>query len=128
MKPYMKKGSVKKSNLLKISIFISIIGIISVFMVKGYATDLDIPISEAENYMGRSIRLSGSISDIFITETGHGFIDLYDDTGHIKVVVFKSSGLNIIHALKRDDTVSILGKIAEYEGELEIIAKDITEV
>jgi RecJ-like exonuclease len=124
----MKKNSVKKDKLLRLSTFISIIGILAIFVVKGYATDLDVPISEAENYMGRTIGISGKISSIYVTGSGHGFIELYDGTDSIKVVAFKSSGLNIMYALKMGDTISVLGKIAEYEGELEIIAKDIREV
>lgn len=128
MKQSMNQSLTKHPNLLKIAVLVSIIGILAIFVVKSYSSDLDVPISEANSYLGRSIAVSGEIKKVFISPSNTGFIDLEDNTGTITIVVFSSSKLDIVYDLKEGNTISVVGKVQEYKDELEIIAKEITEI
>jgi RecJ-like exonuclease len=68
---------------------------------------------------GKVLSIKGTA--VNVTNSGeHLFMDLEDSTGSILVVDFDSE-----HSVSEDANVSVIGSVELYEGDLEIIARDI---
>ena len=118
-----KENSFKIMNILKISIIIAIIGIISLFFISRLLTEETIEISELK--IGQIERISGMVTSVYISRDDHVFLKVADNTGEITVVAFKNSNIDEAYDLEVGEEVSVLGRVDEYKGELEIIAKEI---
>lgn len=79
-----------------------------------------------KSFVGKTVNITGMITGIF-EHNGNMFFDLKDDTGKIKVVLWKDTIelLNInnvnVSEISNGNTVNIIGNIQLYKGELEII-------
>jgi DNA/RNA endonuclease YhcR with UshA esterase domain len=113
-------------NILKISIIVAIIGIISLFFISRLLTEETIEISELK--IGQIERISGMVTSVYISRDDHVFLKVADNTGEITVVAFKNSNIDEAYDLEIGEEVSVLGRVDEYKGELEIIAKEITKI
>jgi DNA/RNA endonuclease YhcR with UshA esterase domain len=51
-----------------------------------------------------------------------------DTSGEISVVAFKSSNIDEVYNVGVGDQISVIGRVEEYKGKLEIIAKEISKV
>ena len=78
-----------------------------------------ISISQSEEFLGKSVVISGQISSIKSTPKVT-FIDLSDNTGQITCVSFQK-----INTLSGGEYVEISGTIATYDGRLELIIDEI---
>ena len=110
----------KQKQLYKISIFLSIIGLTAM-----YAASLYIHLDTAnigkidKSWSGRTLKVQGTAVEV--TESGgHLFMDVEDSTGKILVVDFDSYA-----SVEKGDTLNVTGHVAIYEGQLEIIAKEV---
>jgi DNA/RNA endonuclease YhcR with UshA esterase domain len=65
------------------------------------------------------------VTSVYISRDDHVFLNIADNTGEITVVAFKNSNIDEAYDLEVGEEVSVLGRIDEYKGELEIIAKEI---
>lgn len=79
-----------------------------------------------EEMINEKVTIQGEITYLYVSKNGHVFLKIKDESGEIKVVVFKNSGLSRVYELEKGQKISVSGKIEEYKDELEIIAKDIT--
>jgi DNA/RNA endonuclease YhcR with UshA esterase domain len=118
-----KENSFKIMNILKISIIVAIVGIISLFLISRLLTEETIDISKLK--IGQIERISGMVTSVYISRDDHVFLNIADNTGEITVVAFKNSNIDEAYDLEVGEEVSVLGRIDEYKGELEIIAKEI---
>ena len=110
-------------NMLKISIIVAIIGIISIYFITNYLEN-KIDISQANEHFGEKVTVKGNVGQLF-RKNGNTFFRLYDFSGDIKVVAFKKSKIPEAEQLKQGDIVSVTGKVSKYKNELEIIADKI---
>ena len=111
-------------NLFKISVIIAIIGIISLYFITNFLEN-KIDISQTRDNFGEKVTVKGDVGNIF-RKNGHTFFRIYDFSGEIKVVAFKKSNIPEAAEMKKGDKVSVTGKVAKYQNELEIIADKIT--
>ena len=120
-------------TLLKISLIISTIGLILLFLVSSYTRPPNVKISEITyDDVGRYTVIQGKISSKNVHKDGHIFLDISDETGTMKVVLFSSTAETLesgtLACLKKGKSIEIKGKVDEYKGSLEILPKEGTDV
>jgi DNA/RNA endonuclease YhcR with UshA esterase domain len=108
-------------NIFKISLIISLLGILLLLI---YSENITLPTKNIQNItnkdVDKQIKIVGQV--IRLTDLpGLMILDIKDNTEQITVVIFKEETLNI----NKNDFLEIQGKVAEYRGELEIIAEKI---
>jgi len=84
-----------------------------------------VKISEVEN---KRVIITGEIKSLKFHENGHIFMRVGDETGEIKVVIFKNvvKGLGEeIACIEPNKSLSMVGRVEEYRGEPELIAEEI---
>lgn len=113
-------------NILKISIIIAILGLIGLFFITRVSSEQVISIEDLK--IGQMERITGMVTSAYVSRGGHTFLKVADNTGEIKVVAFEGSNIEIAPELEVGDEVSVFGRVEEYKGEMEIIAKDIRKV
>jgi DNA/RNA endonuclease YhcR with UshA esterase domain len=110
----------KEKTLLKTALVCSIIGVTVLFFVSEF-----IEVSESElkditiDDLDRYVKVIGTVSKVVNTEK----VIIMDivQPHELKVVVFKDKDIS----LNKGDYIEVLGKVEEYEGELEIIGDRI---
>jgi RecJ-like exonuclease len=111
----------KESDLLKIALVCSLIGILMIlFIVQKYEVP-SYKIKEIDkSKLDEQVSIRGQIERI--TETpGLYILDLEDSTGKITVVIFKDEILDI----NEGEVLEVEGTVSEYKNNVEIIAKKI---
>ena len=111
-----------EKKLITVSLFFSLIGLLMIIFL---SVNLEPPfykISEInKNLTEKTITTVGKIS--LIKETKDIFIfTLEDDFSNILVIAFKENDL----ILEKNTEVKLIGKVIEYQNELEIQAKEIS--
>jgi len=112
-------------NLIKISIAMALIGIAALFFIVKFQQQNTVKISDLEQ--GQIERITGMINSVYISKDGHTFLKVTDSSGEISVVAFKSSNIDTYN-LEIGDQISVLGRVEEYKGSLEIIASEIKKI
>ncbi len=118
----------KEKNILKISLFCSIIGVSILFLGINLMEVNKVNIEDIkEEDIGKLVSVEGKIKSKYYNGE-HLFFDLEDETDEIKIVVFE----NIIKKLKIEPDkirngkeIFVSGEVEKYEGELEIIPNKI---
>ena len=113
-------------DILKISIVIALVGILALFFITKFSSEETISIKELK--IGQIERASGMVTSVYISKDDNAFIKVADNSGEITVVAFKNSNIAEVYDLEVGDQISVLGRIEEYKGELEIIAKEIKKI
>ena len=112
----------ENSKLIKISLIMSIIGILSLLLIVEFFPPELIKIKDiTEEHLEKSIRTQGTITQIKATP-GLVRLKLKDSNKLITVILFTEEEQNI----ELNSKVEILGKIESYQYELEILADKIT--
>lgn len=114
-------------KLTKISFVGVVFGLLVLYLLVNHLYSLHVNIGEIDSsYVGRSVNITGKVTGVKMSN-GNIFFDVKDDTGKIKVVLWKDtiellelSGTDI-HEIKNGDVVNIVGNIQLYKGELEVI-------
>lgn len=117
---------ISDSRLMKLSLAVSVIGIVVLFFIVQLTEPLVVKITEINEAMnGQNIITNGTVSSFF-TKDGNVFFTL-SDNGEIKVVMFKRDAEKIENSyeLKNGDKIRVSGKVSIYSDELEIIAERI---
>ena len=120
----------KEKTLMRISLIGSIVSLIALYILSLQIHYTAHAISDInEGMLGRTVNVSGTITDIRAHKNGHLFLTIRDDTGTIKVVLWetlvdslKYSGMNISE-ISRGRRIRIIGDVDIYKGQLEIIPK-----
>jgi len=113
-------------DILKISIVIAILGIIALFLITQYNNENIVKVEDLK--IGQIERITGMVTSAYVSKNDHVFLKVADNTGEITVVAFKNSNIDTAYELENGDQVSVLGRIDEYKGKLEIIAKEIRKI
>ena len=113
-------------DVLKISIAIAIVGLIALFFITQIQKEDLTPIKDPK--LGQIERIEGMVNSVYVSKDYHVFIKVADNTGEVDVVAFKSSNIDAAYYLEEGHQVSVLGKVEEYKGEMEIIAKEIRRI
>ena len=113
--------------LIKASFLMAVVGIVILFIFVQNIEPLEAEIKNIDDsYVGKSVKVEGIIDSI-----GYGkdketlFLTVSDKNKDIKIVMFKKDLENMHQNLSVSDNVFIMGEVALYNGNLEIIARNI---
>lgn len=111
-------------SLLKISLLVAFAGTVILLILSNSTqpkiTEIkDITKSNLDNF----VRIQGSIEK-FDDKESIKIINVADETGNIDVIVFEENILSIGKGMQ----VEVIGKISEYQGNLQINAERIREM
>ncbi len=111
-------------NIFKTSLIISLLGILILLI---YSENITLPTKNIQNITNKDvykkIKIIGKLTRL-TDLPGLMILNIKDNTEQMTVVVFKEEKLNI----NKNDFLEIQGKVAEYRGELEIIAEKIIKL
>ncbi|NIO21491.1 MAG: exodeoxyribonuclease VII large subunit [Candidatus Aenigmarchaeota archaeon] len=116
-----------EAKLTKISFIGVVIGLLVLYFLVNQLHSFHVNIGEIDSsYVGRTVNITGRITSLKINK-GNAFFDLKDDTGEIKIVLWKDtlellelSGVNI-NEIKDENELNVIGNVQFYKGELEVI-------
>ena len=112
------------SRLLKLSMAAAIIGLLGLFWY-GTTSSTAYSVSELDQLMGQKVTISGTARSVHTSSAGNTFFMVSDGSGQVQAVIFKNSDLDTT-GLKNGASVKIEGKVAEYQGDLEIVVDSIS--
>jgi RecJ-like exonuclease len=112
----------KDSNLIKLCLTISILGLIFLAIYAENAETPRIRLNEVENYLGKTVITNGIVERVSVTPTV-SFITLRDGSFRTAIVAFDP-----ISNIRRDDNITITGQVKLYKNELEIVAEKIEKL
>ena len=107
----------RDSTLLKISIIISIVGILSLFFISDSIVIDETDTNRIEKYKDKTIKILGIIEETSKTESAT-FIKVRQPN-IVNVIVFESLNLT------KGSYVEVTGKVDEYSDEYEILADKV---
>lgn len=111
-----------KINILQSSLIISLVGILILLSITTFLQPKQINISEINiKHLNKNIIVSGQITSIRSFEDSEfQIITLKDSTGEIQITADK------VLQLTNNQNITVLGKITEYKGDLQVQANKIT--
>lgn len=113
----------KDETLLKASLTVAAIGLVFLFLLSGTIQPTAAAIAQLNgDILDQKVQATGVASSVSTSSAGHTFFTLADDTGKISVVAFASAKLEAPH---EGSTVTVKGRLQEYNGKLEIVADSI---
>jgi len=77
---------------------------------------------------GQVESITGMVNSVYVTKAGHTFLKVADTSGEVSVVAFNNSNIDGVQDIEIGDQVSVIGRVEQYKGKLEIIAKEIKKV
>jgi cell division protein FtsI/penicillin-binding protein 2 len=110
-----------KINLLQLSLIISLFGIFFLLLISNIFQAKQITISEINtNQLNKHVMTYGQVTSIRTFEDSNfQIITLKDSSGEISITIDK------IVNLENNQNITVIGKITEYQGELQIQANKI---
>ena len=113
--------------LTKISIIGVFICIVILYVITGQSVSSHVDIGDVDrSFIGKTVNVTGEITGVF-TSKGHVFFDLKDNTGKVKVVLWRDvlelvemKNVNISE-IKNGEKMNIIGNVQLYKGELEVM-------
>ena len=116
-----------KDPIKWLSLVLAIVGIAGLWFVSAGAEPLKIGLSSiTEAEIGKYVQVTGMVSRITEVESGY-FMTLEDNGEAIKTIFWKSSGISM-DGIEKGSSVDVTGRVALYQGELEIIADGVSAV
>jgi DNA/RNA endonuclease YhcR with UshA esterase domain len=110
-------------NIIKVSIVVALVGILALFFLVKVNEQSMSKIADLKK--GQIERIAGMVNSVYVSKDNNVFLKVADSTGEVSVVAFKSSNIEGVYGLEVGDQISVSGRVEEYKGALEIIAKDI---
>ncbi|MEG3225093.1 MAG: DNA-binding protein [Methanobacteriales archaeon Met13] len=118
-------------KIFKIALFTSLLGIMGMIITSSYIMPHKVQIKDIGlGMVDKEVSVEGFVQGVEKSKKGETyFVDINDGNGRIKVVVFQSTSLdleknNISMVGLGQRRVNVVGSVAEYQGNLEIILKD----
>jgi DNA/RNA endonuclease YhcR with UshA esterase domain len=117
--------------IFKLALFTAILGLLGMIFSANYITPQKVQIKDMNRGMlDKEVSIEGMVVGVSQSQKGGTyFLDLMDGTGKIKVVIFESAAteiqktnINIKNFNNR--RVGVVGKVTEYQGNMEVILKD----
>jgi len=119
--------NMNEAKLAKISFVGVVFGLMILYFLVTQVHSFHVNIGEIDSsHVGRTVNITGKIMGLTRSK-GNMFFDLEDETGEIKVVLWKDtlellelSGVNI-NEIGDENELNIVGNVQLYKGELEVI-------
>ena len=115
-------------SLQRLSLVLSLLGLLGLFLLSICLEPTKVSIKEIdESLLGKFIVTSGYVTKIREHEAGHVFLTLENESS-IKVVIFANTARKnkaTLEKIRKGSKIEVVGKLVEYKGELELVAKEI---
>lgn len=118
-------------KIFKIALLTSLVGIVGMIVTSGYIMPQKVQIKDIGlGMVDKEVSVEGFVQNVEKSKNKQTyFVDINDGTGRIRVVVFESTSLdleknNISMVVLGPRRINVVGSVAEYQGNLEIILKD----
>ncbi len=113
-----KFNRMKEKDLLKVALICSLVGVTVLYLL---SENIEIKEKDIEKItlddIDKNVKVEGIVKDLF--ENDKVMIMGIEQPQEIKVVLFKNKNESIL--INKGNNLEIIGKVEEYEGELEII-------
>lgn len=116
----------KDETLLKLSLIVSVTGIILLFVFAQTIEAEKIEIADIDkSFIGNNIEVFADIIT-FYSSDGNYFLKIRDKTGNISAIIFKQVVNSFdTSKLKKGQQIKLSGEVSDYKGSLEIITNKI---
>jgi len=124
---YLIDIMISDSSLQKVSLILAITGIIALLLISQGIEPRSVAIGDiTSNLIGYQVSASGYVKD-FYWHDGHFFATLSENREQIKIVMFERDAKKFpaLSNVSKNSNLLVMGSVNEYEGELEIVAKEI---
>jgi DNA/RNA endonuclease YhcR with UshA esterase domain len=120
---------ISDSDLMKISLFISIIGVIALFFIVQFIGPVNVEVVDITREMDGQIIVTEGMINSIAKNDGNFFFSIGDGE-EIDVVMFESIAKknDFIDQIKEGDLIKVKGQVSIYRNELEIIAEEISKI
>lgn len=119
----------KERFLLYLCAGCSLVGILSLYILSLQVSPESIEIGEVGyDDINKYVQVRGVVESKYVTDAGHIFLKLRDQSGLIDVVIFANEALMLKRRgvrINEGDEITVIGQIDEYKGNLEIIVEDV---
>ncbi len=113
----------EEKSLFKIALACSLVGVTTLFFVSEFIEVDDKYIEEITiDDLGKDVKIMGTVKKV--VDNGNVVMMNVVQPQELKVVVFKENDEEMV-SLKAGNYIEVLGKVEEYNGELEIIGDRI---
>ena len=110
--------------MLKTSLLLSVVGVIVLFFI---SENIEVTETSELNFdeLGKEVKVKGRVVNLIdLEKTAIIELLLFDSDNTIPILVFKESSFDIVEG----DLLSVVGEVAEYRDELEVIAYKINRL
>lgn len=117
-------------QIRKASLVIAIAGIAGMFAISLLSMPEKLKATKiTEEKIGKLVETEGTVSS-FSSRDGHVFVELADETGSIKIVMFERTARSQpdVYGIKEGQRAAAMGKVALYRSDIEIQADRIERV
>ncbi len=121
--------------IFKLALFTAILGLVGMMFSANYINPQEVQIKDMNRGMlDKEVSIDGMVVDVSQSQKGGTyFLELMDGTGKIKVIIFESAAteiqktnINIKNFNNR--RIRVVGKVTEYQGNMEVILKDASSL
>ncbi|NYB50993.1 MAG: exodeoxyribonuclease VII large subunit [Methanobacteriaceae archaeon] len=123
------------SKIFKLALFTAILGLVGMIVSANYITPQKVQIKDLNRGMlDKEVSVEGLVTGVSQSQKGGTyFLELMDGTGKMKLVIFESAASEIqktsINIQNFDHRrISVVGRVTEYQGNLEVILKDASSL
>lgn len=122
-------------KIFRLALFTAIFGLVGMIFSANYLTPQNIQIKDINRGMlDKEVTVEGLVVGVDQSHKGGTyFLELMDNTGKIKVVIFESTAseiqktdISIQNFNKR--RIKVVGRVTEYQGSLELVLKDASSL
>ena len=107
----------KDSNLLKLSLSVSLVGLLALLVLSEFVDPTPTAVGELNQKIGDYVYVEGEVESARYGEST-AFFTVADETDDILVVVFEE----LEPSIAEGDLVGVSGEVSLYKGKMEIIA------
>ena len=112
----------KEKNLLKVALICSLVGIVALYFI---SENIEIKQKNIEKItlddINKNVKVKGVVKDLF--ENEKVMIITIEQPQDMTIVLFKSKNESV--GINKGSNIEVIGKVDEYEGELEIIGNKV---
>ena len=114
-----------EKRLIKAAVIGTVASIFKLYIFSNQISSLSVNIGDIDkSFTGKTVNITGEITSIS-NSRGNIFINIKDETGEIKVVLWEDTIKSIndidINKLDKGSKINIIGDVQIYKGEMEII-------
>lgn len=114
-------------GLVKTSVACSVLGLVLIYAFSCMVEPRAISINLLDRYLGRIVRVTGTIVDIRTHEAGHIFVKIKDESGICEIPLFKDLA-GKVPKLTIGDRLEVVGTVEEYNDSPQVVPRSVKDL